>query len=125
MWEIGVDIVEVQRFKALKYSDNKGFYARTFTPREIEYCLSFKSPAPHFAATFAAKEAIYKAVNRHFNIRLHEIEITRERNIPKVLLTPKQSNTKRGDPKATVKVSLSHSSAYAVAFALAEFSEAK
>ena len=123
MLEIGIDIVEVQRFKALIYSENRSFYTRTFTPREIEYCLSFESSAIHFAATFAAKEAVLKAVNRRLGIKLHEIEISRENDIPRALLTP--SALEHGKPEVKVMVSLSHSSEYAVAVALATFGEAK
>ena len=57
-WNIGVDIVEIARFQQLDYSSNKQFYKRVFTLNEIKYCLSFSSPAPHFAANFAGKEAV-------------------------------------------------------------------
>jgi holo-[acyl-carrier protein] synthase len=33
-----------------------------FTAHEIEYCESKRYPAQHFAARFAAKEAMFKAV---------------------------------------------------------------
>jgi holo-[acyl-carrier protein] synthase len=34
---------------------------RVFTEGEIAYCISMKFPARHFAARFAAKEAVSKA----------------------------------------------------------------
>jgi holo-[acyl-carrier protein] synthase len=37
------------------------FLQRVFTAGEIEYCQSMKFPARHFAARFAAKEAVSKA----------------------------------------------------------------
>ncbi len=124
MWDIGVDLVEVNRFRTLDYEKNKDFYNRVFTPLEIEYCLSYKNPAQHFAATFAGKESVYKAVNTHINIKLHQIEIIRDGNVPKakfVLKDPYASH--KGNPPPKVKVSLSHTSSYAVAFALAIFEE--
>ena len=126
MWEIGVDIVEVERFRTLNYSNHRGFFDRVFTSREIAYCLSFKNPAQHFAAIFAGKEAVYKAVNKHINIKLHQIEIIREGNAPKVNLAMEGEGKSGGtEVQLKVKVSLSHTSSYAVAFAVAMLEEPK
>ena len=124
MWEIGVDVVEVQRFRTLDYVKNKAFYDRVFTPQEIAYCLSFKSPAQHFAATFAGKESVYKAINGRINIKLPQIEIMREGGTPKVNLTTQEYHRSgKASLPLQVKVSLSHTSSYAVAFSLAFFEE--
>ena len=124
MWEIGIDIVEVQRFNELDYPNHRNFYERTFTPQEIDYCLSFKQPAQHFAATFAGKEAVYKALSRHVNVKLREIEIVRNGGVPEVrLLTNENVNLEETVRRPEIKVSLSHTSSYAVAFALAVFKE--
>ena len=77
-WNIGVDIVDVARFRRLDYSSSKRFYERVFTPKEIKYCLSYEDSAPHFAATFAAKEAVYKAMNKICEVKLIEIEVLRD-----------------------------------------------
>lgn len=117
-WNIGVDIVEIARFERLNYSSNKQFYRRVFTTKEIEYCLSFSRSAPHFAANFAGKEAVYKAVNRFCDVKLHDIEILRDKNgAPKVNLH--LSHEEKTLP-LSVKVSLSHSLSHAVAFAVAQ-----
>ena len=117
-WNIGVDVVEIARFERLDYSSNKQFYRRVFTPKEIKYCLSFNSPAPHFAANFAGKEAVYKAVNRFCDVKLHSIEILREKDgAPKVNLHLSPEKTAL---PLNVKVSLSHSLSHAMAFALAK-----
>ena len=116
-WNIGVDMVEIVRFQQLGYSSNKQFYTRVFTPNEIKYCLSFSSPAPHFAANFAGKEAVYKAVNMFCDVKLHNIEILRDKNgAPKVNL---HLSRKEKTNHLHVKVSLSHSLSHAVAFAVA------
>ena len=117
-WNIGVDVVEIARFERLDYSNNRHFYMRVFTPREIKYCLSFNNPAPHFAANFAGKEAVYKAVNRFCDVKLHRIEILRDTDgAPKVNLH--LSHEEKTLP-INVKVSLSHSLSHAVAFAVAQ-----
>jgi len=124
MWDIGVDIVDVERFRRMNYSNHEQFYNRVFTPSEIEYCLSSKKSAQNFAATYAGKEAVYKAINRYVKIRLREIEILREKDgRPKVNLKmdkEKMSKLKlSSNVSIDVKVSLSHVSSYAVAFAMA------
>jgi holo-[acyl-carrier protein] synthase len=116
-WNIGVDMVEIARFQQLQYRNNKQFYTRVFTPNEIRYCLSFSSPEPHFAANFAGKEAIYKAVNIFYNINLNKIEILRdEKGSPTVNL---HLSAEENTEPLTVKVSLSHSLSHAIAFAIA------
>jgi holo-[acyl-carrier protein] synthase len=116
-WNIGVDIVEIARFQQLDYPGNKQFYTRVFTPNEIKYCLSFSSPAPHFAANFAGKEAVYKAVNVFCDVKLNNIEILRDKEgSPYVKLH--LSHEEAAD-NLEVKVSLSHSLSHAIAFAVA------
>jgi holo-[acyl-carrier protein] synthase len=127
-WDIGVDVVEIARFKRLDYSSHRPFYERIFTPMEIEYCLSFKIPAPHFAANFAGKEAVYKAVRRHYDVKLWEIEILRDdEGAPHVNLhlgcKDTAENGRRGSLPFQIKVSLSHSFLYAVAFAVVNYSK--
>ncbi|RJS89959.1 holo-[acyl-carrier-protein] synthase [Candidatus Bathyarchaeota archaeon] len=120
MWDVGVDIVEIDRFRRIIQSGNRRFYERIFTPREIEYCLSFKDPSRHFASTFAGKEAVYKALNKYLDVKLSEIEILRDDNgAPQVRLKIDGDDFKnRGISPLEVKLSLSHSSSYAIAFAV-------
>lgn len=127
-WNIGVDVVEIERFRRLDYSRYRPFYERIFTQREIDYCLSFKTPAPHFAANFAGKEAIYKAIHGRFNIKFWEIEILRdEEGMPHVNLHLSDRDTaEKGRRKSfpfQVKVSLCHSFSHAVAFAVVNCSK--
>lgn len=58
---IGVDIVETERIGHSLGRFGERFLQRVFTAGEIEYCQSMKFPARHFAARFAAKEAVSKA----------------------------------------------------------------
>ena len=123
-WNIGVDVVEVARFKWLDHVSHKRFYERVFTSREIEYCLSFKTPAPHFAVNFAGKEAVYKAINGFYDVKLRDIEIIRDEDgAPHVNLHLNHHGGMKNESQEMslpfeVKVSLSHSSSYAVAFAV-------
>jgi len=127
-WDIGVDIVDVARFRQLDYFSRKHFYERIFTSKEIEYCLSFEEPAQHFAVTFAAKEAVYKAMNRFYNAKLNEIEVLRDiAGAPYINIRPnrKIAKSKSGalNQPFEIRVSMSHSTSYAVAFAMVSSSE--
>jgi holo-[acyl-carrier protein] synthase len=59
--KVGVDLIEIARVeRALaRYS---GFRARVFTEAERAYCDSRANPAQHYAARFAGKEAVGKAL---------------------------------------------------------------
>jgi holo-[acyl-carrier protein] synthase len=72
---LGVDLFEVARMeKELRCS---GFSCDVFTPQEISYCERQRYPARHFAARFAAKEAIVKALAPDFARRVcwRDIEV--------------------------------------------------
>ena len=59
---LGIDLVEVSRVQALLERHEDRFKSRVFTAAEIAYCESCAKPAIHFAARFAAKEAVAKAL---------------------------------------------------------------
>lgn len=91
--------------------------------------MSFGDPAPHFAANFAAKEAVYKAMSSFRDVRIKNVEVLRGRNgAPRIglFLDDKrkgESELCRRDKIPKVKVSLSHSASQAIAFAVAGDSE--
>src|ERR687888_841201 len=58
---VGVDLIEVERIQHSLDRFGERFMKRVFTEGEIAYCQSMKFPARHFAARFAAKEAVSKA----------------------------------------------------------------
>lgn len=108
---IGVDIEDILRFK----DKPKAFYNRLFTDNEIKYCLSQKNPAPHFAARFCAKEAIYKALSSSgINISSYKkIEILKKDSGSLIVKLPDNITKK-------VHVSISHEKDKAIAFAYIE-----
>lgn len=58
---IGTDIVEVDRIRGVLERQGKRFLDRVFSDEEREYCDRMKFPHKHYAARFAAKEAVSKA----------------------------------------------------------------
>lgn len=60
----GTDIIEIDRIRKSIERLNEKFLNTIFTEKEIEYCESHReNKYQHYAARFAAKEAIYKALS--------------------------------------------------------------
>ena len=74
----GIDLVQVARIKnAVERWDDR-FLSRIYTPQEISYCREKKRDYLHFAARFAAKEAVAKALGTGIgDVSWQEIEILR------------------------------------------------
>ena len=109
---VGIDIVDIERFKKKPYLSNKKFYEKIFTPPEIKYCLKFKNPSPHFAGKFAIKEALNKSTNLMEN--LLNIETSHTGSEPNVKLKGKNKN------KYLFQISISHEKDYAVGMVISE-----
>src|SRR5919112_4979660 len=58
---VGVDLIEIERVRGA-LERHARFRERCFTDAERAYCDSRPNPAQHYAARFAAKEAIGKAL---------------------------------------------------------------
>ena len=109
---VGIDIVEVDRFKKKKYEKNKIFYKKIFVCSEINYCLKFKNSAERFAAKFAIKEAVIKSI--YEKIHFIDIEIIYKNAKPGIKL--RNSLQK----KYNFLVSVSHEKDFAVAIVISE-----
>src|SRR5205823_14335664 len=77
---IGVDVVETARIESSLAKFGKRFLHRVFVEGEIAYCSAMARPALHYAARFAAKEAVSKAfgtgIGKHMGWR--DIEVRRK-----------------------------------------------
>jgi holo-[acyl-carrier protein] synthase len=118
---LGTDIVAIARIAALMQARGAAFLERWFTAGEIGYCSSKTVPARHFAARFAAKEAVVKALPVAWDGPLpwRSIEIINDpHGAPSVSLSGAilDAATKAG--VADIRVSLSHCDEYATAIAL-------
>ena len=120
----GTDIIEIDRIKDAIKSD--AFIKKIFTEKEIEYCESKRDPAriQSYAARFAAKEAIFKAISKvlllDYGMEWKSIEILKEET-GRPYVNLKIDNKKKQNFK--MDVSLSHIKDYAVATAVAIYEE--
>lgn len=120
----GTDIIEIDRIKDAIKSDT--FIKKIFTEKEIEYCESKKDPAriQSYAARFAAKEAIFKAISKvlplDYGMEWKSIEILKEET-GRPYVNLKIDNKKKQNLK--MDVSLSHIKDCAVATAVAIYEE--
>ena len=109
----GTDIIEIERIKESIEDLGKKFLNRIYTQKEIEYCESKKGQKyQHYAARFAAKEAIFKAISKELNdkyeIGWKDMEIFNdEQGRPQVKI--------KGVQKENIDISISHCKNYAVA----------
>ena len=114
----GVDIVEVFRMRDAidKWGDN--FLTKIFTPEEIGYSSSKRFSCQHFAARFAAKEAVVKAFGepKKFPIKWTEIEVLNDdEGKPMIKFYKDALKLKKLKKINKVVLSMSHSKNYAVA----------
>ena len=58
---LGCDLIETERIRGVLRKHGDRFLKRVFTEEEQAYCNSLKFPHKHYAARWAAKEAVAKA----------------------------------------------------------------
>ena len=115
---IGVDIIEIARVRESVEKSGDDFLNRIFTPLEIAYCRSKANMHQHFAARFAAKEAVSKALSTGWSGEFNwkDVEVMNDPSgQPRITLGGK---LKSRLANADVFVSISHSESHVVAMAL-------
>jgi holo-[acyl-carrier protein] synthase len=120
---IGTDIVSVERIKKIIDERGKLFLNRIFTPQEIGYCQSKKSPWVHFAGRFAAKESVFKVLKTKggLSIRWKDIEILKNHNgEPEISLKGKTKIMAEKKGIKRILLSISHDREHATATAIGE-----
>ncbi len=125
---VGVDLVENARIQHSLDRFGERFLHRIFTAGEIEYCQSMKFPARHFAARFAAKEAVAKTFGTGIGASVGwlDIEVAHQPSgAPYVILHGAGAELVQDLGIHEVLLSLSHSEHYAVANAVAIAADAQ
>ena len=104
---VGVDLIEIPRI-ARALECYPGFRERCFTEAERAYCDSKPNPPQHYAARFAGKEAVGKALGSGVRFTWREIEIT-GRPKPGVTLTGKTKAWAERVGVGEIELSMTHS----------------
>ena len=111
----GTDIIEIQRIKESIENLGENFINKIYTKNEISYCESKKKMKyQHYAARFAAKEAIFKAISKiledKYSITWKDVEIINDKNgRPKVVFL-----NKKYQEIQDIDISISHCKEFAI-----------
>lgn len=118
---VGTDIIEIERIKKIIENKKEKFLNSMYTENEIKYCESKNvQKYQSYAARFAAKEAIYKALSSYINFEYSwkDFEIVNSENgKPKINLHFNIESLEN------IEISISHCKEYAVAYVTALFKE--
>ena len=118
---IGCDIIEINRVEKAVQSDS--FKKRVFTEAEIAYCESRgKQQFASFAARFAAKEAVLKALGTGLRGGdIVEIEVLNDDlGCPQMSLRGYHEELAKSKGVGKIHVTLSHSKDSAMAYVVLE-----
>ncbi len=121
---VGIDLVEVERFRASMERGGQAFLDKLFSPAEQADCASRADPAPHFAARFAAKEAAMKAIGHGYGqdgVGFRDFELHREESgRPRLELQGAAAELARAHGLRGLRVSITHTRTSAGAVVIAE-----
>ena len=110
--KVGVDLIEIARIaRAL---ERPGFRERCFTEAERAYCESKANPVESYAARFAGKEAVGKALGCGVHFTWREIEIA-GRPKPSVRLSGRTAAFAEKVGAGSIDLSMTHSRELAAA----------
>lgn len=124
---IGVDMVEIARMEKV-LARRPNFAKRVFTTEECAYCDRMARPAQHYAARFAAREAVLKALGTGFScgIGFADVYVVRnEAGQPQAMLTGRAAEVAAEQGVREVALSLSYTHDVAVANAVAVTDEVR
>jgi holo-[acyl-carrier protein] synthase len=119
----GVDLVAIQAFREA-FRRHDALEGRLFTEGERAYCRRQADPLLHFAARFAAKEAVLKALGLGIGAvgidrALAEVEVVREAGPPEVRLAGRPARAAARLGVSALSLSLSHTAEHAIASVVA------
>ena len=118
---VGTDITEIDRIEEMSRK-HSGFISSVFTKNEIAYCQGKRNIYQHFAARFAAKEGVMKAVGRGWlqGLEWTDIEIINmSAGQPEIQAHGTLQKLMREKGITSFAVSMSHCKKYATATVLA------
>jgi holo-[acyl-carrier protein] synthase len=118
---LGIDLCSIERMRRALTRGAGRFTSRVFTPAERGYCDGRANPAQHYAARFAAKEALLKALRVPSGLSWQELEVTTAlAGAPQLLLHGAAAAAATRQGIARLHLSLTHTDDTAAAVVIAE-----
>ncbi|MBO7680041.1 MAG: holo-ACP synthase [Thermoguttaceae bacterium] len=120
---IGTDITEIDRISQMVERHARSFLDRVFTPNEQLYCGSGAAACERYAARWAAKEAVLKALGTGWSVGIAwtDVEVVKlPSGAVSVALTGGAARRAEELGITEVLLSVSHGKKHAVAFAVAQ-----
>ncbi len=121
----GIDIIEVDRIEKAIQELGENFLNRIYTQDEIVYCNnSKKMKYQHYAARFAVKEAVFKAISEYIGGRTDDLwkdieVINKKSGKPAINVERLCENLRKNADKEIkiqdIDISISHIEKYAIA----------
>lgn len=109
---IGIDLVDINKFRKKPFDSNRSFYRKIFSNNEIQYCLKFKNSSEHFAGKFGLKESVKKAISPKIPFLAIETSHSNSKPIVKI-----NHNSYK---KYIIHASLSHEKDFAIGFVIVQ-----
>jgi holo-[acyl-carrier protein] synthase len=121
MIAIGIDAVEVDRMRQVM-TRTPSFAQRVFTKEEIASLADREDPTPSYAARFAAREAVMKALGVGLGaFDLHDVSVERASSgEPRLILRGRAEQLARERGVNKWFLSLTHTESVAMAMVAAE-----
>ncbi len=117
---IGIDLVEVERMERV-FHENTEMQENIFTEEELRYSRQKRYPFQRFAARFAAKEALFKALGTGLSGSLdwRDVGVRNQRTgKPMVYLSGPTANEANDMGVIDSFISMSHTEKYAIALVI-------
>jgi len=118
---IGLDLVKIDRVRAIAERWQARFLDRLYTDAERRDCMKKASPYASLAGRFAAKEAVLKALGTGWSdgISWRDIQVLTDRaGRPRATVSGRVKTLMKRAGVTDIHVSLSHDTDYAVAEAV-------
>ena len=118
---LGCDMIEVERVRGVLERQGERFLQRVFTEEERAYCSRMAQPHKHYAARFAAKEAVSKCFSTGIGAELGWRSVSvyhGERHQPLVRLDAQGAALLEMVGATHVHLTLSHTDTMAMAVAV-------
>ena len=117
---LGVDLVPISRMREALERHGARLEEKVFTEAERTYARGCARPEEPYAARFAAKEAVLKALSVPDGLRWHELEVRQRGSAPELALHGEAARAAQERGVRRTHLSMTHAGDSAVAVVVLE-----